>query len=285
METFINKVSIHCTRKGAELKGGEPMFTIGAIGAGKKGMPILDAAVTALSLEPSSIVVYDLDPNRSRQARSRQFVVAGNEAEVYANSKILLLAIPSQIEVAESLLEKLACCKKWCPRHKRVVINVIHGVSSGLIKKYLGKDIEVINAVPTMGKTKGKVIFTHTSNTQDENLNIVAKIFAATGEFEMVSEPSLRKILSVDEYSQGYSRYFMEAIARAATEAGIEYNLAIRMVSRGFISAAEQILNSPYQFLPEPHTNESIVDRSVRHFEAKKVGNSISEGVKLCIKP
>ncbi|MCL2398478.1 MAG: NAD(P)-binding domain-containing protein [Defluviitaleaceae bacterium] len=224
------------------------MFSIGAIGAGHMGMAILEAVVAHSSIEASDVLVYELNPERRREAKAHKFAAAGNEYEVFVNTKLLLLAVPPQ--ACEELLIKLSryATKQEDREHSKedipVIISIMAGISSEYIRSYLGQDTPVITLMPTMGMKvgQGAAALAHTNNVPEEVLKSIMQILSATGEALVVSEPLLKEIVAIGGCMPGYAFYLIDAFAQAVQERGVDYRIAVRMAARGFMGAAIQIL-------------------------------------------
>jgi len=260
------------------------MFQIGAIGAGHMGMAILDAAIEHNLAKPSDILVYEIEPERRREAKSRGFVAAGSEAEVFSNSCLVMLAVSPQ--ACEELLIKLT---KMAARldKKPVIINIMAGISSTYIRKHLG-DIHVVTLMPTMGMKvgQGAAAIAYTDNVPDSELSYVMKIFYATGEVVVVEEPLLKEIVAVNGCMPGYVFYMLEAFAKEAERQGIDYQTALRMAARGFIGAAQQVLEgaSPKEMISKVCTPGGLTAKGVEFFEESHLDQTLAGGMKASVK-
>jgi len=260
------------------------MFRLGAIGAGHMGMAILDAAIEHGLAEPSDVLVYEIAPERRWEAKNRGFAAAGNEAEVYANAQLLMLAVSPQ--ACEDLLVKLA---KSAVRLEKMptIINIMAGISSNFICRYL-KDIPVITIMPTMGMKvgQGAAAIAYTEDVADNELSYVMKIFYATGEVVIVEEPMLKEVVAVNGCMPGYVFYMLEAFAKEAEQQGIDYQTALRMTARGFIGAAQQVLEGamPKEMLAKVCTSEGLTAKGVESFEENHLNQILASGMKASIK-
>ena len=261
------------------------MFKIGAIGAGHMGMTILDAITTQGLAEAGDILVYELDERRRRLAKTRGFAAAGNESEVYANVKLLLLAIPPQ--GCEELLFKLARSAKR-QAQKPTIINIMAGISSDYIRKYLDTDTAVITVMPTLGMRvgQGAAAIAHTDNIDGEILSDIMGIFTTTGEAIIVEEPFLKEIVAVNGCMPGYVFYMLDAFARAAEAKGIDYRTAVRMAARGFAGSAAQVLEEidPRELLAQVCTPGGLTAKGIESFNENQVDKLLAKGMESSIK-
>jgi len=260
------------------------MFKLGVIGAGHMGMAILDAVIEHNLAAPSDILAYDIAPERSREAKGRGFAVAGNEAEVYANCQLLMLAVSPQ--VCEALLVKLAKSAIRLEK-KPIIINIMAGISSNYIRTHL-KDIAVITIMPTMGMKvgQGAAAIAYTDNVADSELSYVMKIFYATGEVVIAEESLLKEIVAVNGCMPGYVFYMLEAFAKEAERQGIDFQTALRMTARGFIGAAQQVLEgaAPKEMIAKVCTPGGLTAKGVESFEANHLDKILAEGMNASIK-
>ena len=260
------------------------MFKLGTIGAGHMGMAILDAAIEHNLAKPSDILVYEINPERSREAKNRGFAAAGNEAEVFANSNLVMLAVSPQ--VCEDLLVKLAKTATRLEK-KPVIVNIMAGISSNYIRKHLG-DVPVITLMPTMGMRvgQGAAAIAYTDDVPDVDLSYVMKIFYATGEVVIVEEPLLKEIVAVNGCMPGYVFYILDAFAKEAERQGLDYQTSLRMAARGFSGAATQVLEgaSPKEMIAKVCTPGGLTAKGVENFEENHMAQLLSEGMKASIR-
>ena len=263
------------------------MFSLGTIGAGHMGMAVLEAIVAHSSIEASDVLVYELNHERRREAKVHGFAAAGSEYEVFVNTKLLLLAVPPQN--CEELLVKLS---KYAANQDNtensksdipVIISIMAGISSGYIRNYLGSDTPVINLMPTMGMKvgQGAAAIAHTDNVPDDVLKLIMQVLSATGEALVIQESLLKEIVAVGGCMPGYAFYIIDAFARAAQERGIDYRMAVRMIARGFMGSAAQILegNDPNILLSQVCTPGGLTAKGIESFEKDEV----DEYLKKCM--
>ena len=252
------------------------MFKIGAIGAGHMGMAVLDAIATQVN--PAEVLVYEIDQHRKKAVKSRSFAAAGSEYEVYCNSEILLLALRPQS--CEELFNKLV--KGTDKREESpVVFNIMSGISSNYIRKYLGEETPVITVIPTLGmKTgQGAAAVAFTDNVPADILSYILDIFKRTGEAVVLPESSLKEIIAVNGCMPGYVFYLIDAFARVAQ--GVDYSTASRIVARGFIGSALQVMEGgdPKELMGQVCTKGGLTAQGVDYFEKNQLDKILEEGM------
>jgi len=256
------------------------MFKLGSIGAGHMGMAILDAAVDNGLAKPSDILTYEINPERRREVKNRSFSAAGSESEVFSNCQLLMLAVSPQ--VCEDLLDRLSKAVSRVQK-KPTIVNIMASISSSYIQKHLGEDTPVITIMPTMGMKvgQGAAAISHTDNVPDTDLSYIMKIFYATGEANIVEEPLLKEIVAVNGCMPGYIFYIIEAFAKEAELQGIDYQMALRMAARGFIGAAQQVLEgaSPKDMLAKVCTPGGLTAQGVASFEENQLAQILADGM------
>lgn len=247
------------------------MFKVGSIGAGHMGTAILEA------MPGADIIVYD------KAGTKKGFTTAASEAEVYADCQILLLAVKPQD--AEEVLTKLSEQPK-SPATVPVIVSIMSGISSAFIRKFLGSDTPVITLMPTMGikVNQSAAALAYTDNVPQDILTYIEGIFTSTGEAVVVDEPSLKEIVAVNGCMPGYVYYLIEAFARGAQ--GVDYDTAVRMVARGFIGAAMQVLEGgdAKALISEICTPGGLTARGVDYFNENRVDEILIDGMGESIK-
>lgn len=261
------------------------MFKIGVIGAGHMGMAILDEIIAQGQAEASEILVYELDPKRRRQAKTRGFAAAGNESEVYANAQWLLLAVPPQ--ACDELFDKLSRCAQR-QKQKPVIVSIMAGISSDYMRKHLGTDTAVISIMPTLGMKVGQAVtaISHTDNVPADILTYLMGIFAVTGEIVVVEEPLHKELIAINGCMPGYAFYILDAFARWGEFQGIDYRMAIRMVARGFAGAAALVLDEidPRELLTQVCTPGGLTAQGIAFFEQSELPEILAEGMENSIR-
>lgn len=261
------------------------MFKIGAIGAGHMGITILETIITLELAKPSDILVYELDHKRRQQVKSKGFVTAGNESEVYANAQLVMLAVPPQ--ACDALFNKLASSAQR-QDNKPVIISIMSGISSSYMRKYLGPDTAVITIMPTLGMKvgHGATAIAHTDNVPADVLTTVMNIFSATGEIMIVEEPLLKEIVAINGCMPGYAFYLIDAFARWGEFQGIDYRMAVRMAARGFAGAAALALEDVdlKELLNQVCTPGGLTAEGVAFFEEGNLPEILAEGMENTIR-
>jgi len=255
---------------------------LGAIGAGHMGMVILDSFVKHSNIKAADILVYEIDEKRRQTLKSQGYALAEDEACVFAESDILLLAVTPQ--QSKHLLEKLSACAKTKP----VIFSIMAGINSDYIRKYLGQDTAVICAMPTMAmKTgHGSTALSHTANSPAESVKFVLDMFNKTGEAIIADEAALMEIVGVGGCMPGYVYFLLDAFAEAASAKGIDYKTALRMAAFGFIGAAGQVLETenPKELISQICTPGGLTAQGIDSLKRNQVDKLIYEALCASIK-
>jgi len=260
------------------------MYKLGAIGAGHMGMVIIDCLARSGFAAPEKIMVHDTNPERTAAAAQKGYSIAGHEANVYTNCENVLIAVlPQQMQTV--LLDLSECKVPNVP----VVMSIVSGISSAYIRKFLGNETPVVCIVPSIGLSvgMGATALSRTENVGDGIFGEIKKTFDMNGETAVVDEPQLKDIIAANGCAPGYAFYFMEAVALAVADRGVDYSLAVKMTAKSFAGAAEMALASGKplpELLAEVCSPGGLTTQAAKHFNEENVNRIIADGVNKSIR-
>lgn len=221
------------------------MALIGFIGAGNMGMPLVKAVCDAI--DPSQVAVCDRHPERLEELQSRGLAVLGSVEEVAAASEYVVIGVkPSGVT---PLLEQMAPSleKALESGASPVLCSIAAGYSLDEFDRVLdslGLKLPVVRCMPNAGVAigKGVCLFAANGEATDEQVDRLMELFANTGLCESVDEETLARAIPIFSCSPAYVYMFIESLADAGGELGLERDLAMRLAAQAVYGSAAKVL-------------------------------------------
>ncbi|MDF0726112.1 pyrroline-5-carboxylate reductase ProI [Cytobacillus sp. S13-E01] len=194
---------------------------------------------------PSQITVT----NRSDQERLSYFEkkykinVTYDTKPLIEEADIIILAMKPK-DVAQGVM-------KIAPyvRENQLILSVLAGVSTNTITKLVGKDVAVIRAMPNTSATIGKsaTALSLGEFANGKHLQIAKTLFETVGIVTTVEEHDLHAVTGLSGSGPAYVYYLVEAMEKAASEVGLDQDVAKELILQTIIGAAEMLKTSPKQ--------------------------------------
>ena len=147
------------------------MKQIGFIGAGNMATAIIKGLIAQYQTA-DFINVFDVSEEKKEQMKELGAAVCGSNAEVTAQSDIIILAVKPQnyAEVIESL--------KDAATEEKTFVSIAAGISIAYVQKALGKACPVVRVMPNtpLLLKKGASALCPSDNITEENKEIVCLI-------------------------------------------------------------------------------------------------------------
>ncbi|MCF3944023.1 pyrroline-5-carboxylate reductase [Oceanobacillus alkalisoli] len=145
-------------------------------------------------------------------------------------------------------------------REDQLVISIIAGIMTETIEKIIGKRNAVIRAMPN---TSAQIGYSATAiaggkYVDEEKINFTKKLFQSIGITKVVNEADMHTVTAVSGSGPAFVYYFVEAMTKAALEAGMEASTADALITQTIIGAGKMLEQSgqPASTLRENITSE-----------------------------
>jgi len=214
---------------------------ISFIGGGNMGEALL-ARVLAQGLgSREEVAVSDISEMR-REYLSRKYgiSVAGDNREVVGQGDVVVLAVKPQ-----QLTEVMAGVK-GAFKAPQLVLSIVAGVRLGSLCSGLGYR-QVVRVMPNTPAQigEGMSVWTATSEVTEEQRKWAGDILGAMGrEIYVEDEKYLDMATAVSGSGPAYVFLFAEALASAAVEVGLSYDVAREMVQQTILGSAKFMTHS-----------------------------------------
>lgn len=156
------------------------------------------------------------------------------------DADVVFLAMKPK-DVHEALLEVRGNLSE-----KQLILSVIAGVETETIEDVLGKELPVIRSMPN---TSAKIGFSATALASGKYAEaahelIAEELFQTIGTTKKVEEADMHTVTAVSGSGPAFIYYFVEAMTKAAVEAGMDQATADELITQTVIGAGRMLKES-----------------------------------------
>lgn len=212
---------------------------IAILGGGNIGLSIARGIQNSKLVEAKNIYITRRKIGEISSFKEKGFKVTSNNKEAVDKSEVIIIAVQPQ-QLNELLSE---ICENINPK-KHLLISVVSGASIKAIKNHIGKNVEVVRAMPNTAISiqESMTCISAESKTNDA-LKVTKKIFDQVGKTLIIDEELM--IPATALCACGIA-FFLRAV-RAASQGGIEIGFhseeALLMASQTAKGAASLLLS------------------------------------------
>lgn len=129
---------------------------------------------------------------------------------------------------------------------KTLIISVLAGISIHTIEDLAGRQLAIARAMPNTSAAVGKsaTAVAVNSSVTAQQTEAVKQLFETIGLAVFVEEEQLDAVTGVSGSGPAYIYYFVEAMEKGAIEAGLDEELAKKLVIQTLLGAAEMVKES-----------------------------------------
>lgn len=215
---------------------------ISFIGAGSMAEAIVEGIVTEHVIESNRVYVSNKRNKVRLRELERKYNVIGttDKREVIENSTVIVLATkPNDVENA------LLDIKPFI-NENQLIVSVIAGISTSLIRSIIGKKVPVIRTMPN---TSASIGYSATAIAKGEyatesDLKIVQHLFNAIGTVSVVDEEQMHIVTAISGSGPAYIYYLVEAMEQIAKEEGLDEETAKQLITQTIIGAGKMLTKS-----------------------------------------
>jgi pyrroline-5-carboxylate reductase len=187
---------------------------VAIIGGGNIGLAIAEGLENSKLYSPSGIYITRRNINLLKAYKERGYKITDDNKSAVVNSEIIIISVqPKQLD--ELLIE----IKELIDSNKHLIISIVSGAGIKVFKEALGKDVQVIRAMPNTAIAIRESMTCLASDTKTNgSLKIAEEIFSSVGKTLVIDEELM--IPATALCACGIA-FFLRAI-RAASQGGIE---------------------------------------------------------------
>nr|WP_174615237.1 pyrroline-5-carboxylate reductase [Virgibacillus ihumii] len=212
------------------------------IGAGSMAEAVISGIVHAEILQKEKIVVTNRNNKERIDRLERRYQIQSiqDKEKVAVDADIVVLATkPYDLEPAvQSIKEYL--------NPTQLVISVIAGISTDDITALIGNHSPVIRAMPNTSASIGysATALSAGKYAREEHMAEAQALFDTIGTTVIVEENDMHTVTGISGSGPAYMYYFVEAMEKAAVEAGLDKRTAIELIAQTVVGAGEMLKQS-----------------------------------------
>ncbi|MBM7601340.1 pyrroline-5-carboxylate reductase [Virgibacillus halotolerans] len=212
------------------------------IGAGSMAEAIISGIVKAQILKKGKIVATNKS-NRERLERLEQKYqiqpLMDKEAVILNTDIIILSTKPCDLKDAVESI-------KMYVKPNQLIISVIAGVSTEHISDLIGNDAPVVRAMPNTSATisHSATAISAGKYATDEHLGEAEELFNTIGTTTIVNEADMHTVTGISGSGPAYIYYLVEAMEKAAVDAGLDKSTAMDLITQTVVGAGEMLKQS-----------------------------------------
>lgn len=212
------------------------------IGAGSMAESILTGILNSDILPKEHIYITNKSDKERLAFLENTYAVQNNEDknETVDGADIVVIAVkPHDVEAAVSSISD-------CLTPDQLVISVVAGVSTDTISKILGNDIPVVRAMPNTSSAAGQsaTAVARGPFAKDQHLETALALFNTIGTAIEVREEDMHTVTAISGSGPAYVYYLVEAMEKAAVDAGLGQETAQDLITQTIVGAGEMLKTS-----------------------------------------
>ncbi|MEQ6378181.1 pyrroline-5-carboxylate reductase ProI [Bacillaceae bacterium S4-13-56] len=209
------------------------------IGAGSMAEAMISGILAKEFLNPAQLFITNRD-NKERLERlekSYQVHCSSEKEEVVRDANVIILSMKPK-----DVVDAIQDIKPYITADQ-LIISVLAGVSTDYLSNELGENVAVVRAMPN---TSAMIGFSATAISpgkfaNENHVEQAVSLFQTIGTTVVVEESDLHTITGLSGSGPAYIYYFVEAMERAAQEAGLKQEVAKDLIIQTLVGAAEML--------------------------------------------
>ncbi|MBN2425439.1 MAG: pyrroline-5-carboxylate reductase [Calditrichaceae bacterium] len=253
-------------------------YKIAIIGAGNIGLAIAEGLIASKVTKSKNITLTRRKHHLLDQYEQLGFITTKNNIKAVQNSDIIILSVePSQ---ADGVLDEIA---EGVEENHHLLISVVSGLGIKHIKKRLGKNIDIVRAMPnTAIAIKDSMTCLASTSSNGNSLKTAAAIFNTLGLTKVIREEQMAPATALAACGLAF---FLRA-TRAASQGGIEIGFhaedAIEIASQTAKGAAGLLLcnrNHPEFEIDKVTTPRGVTISGLNQMEHDGFSSAMIRGI------
>ena len=212
---------------------------IGFIGCGNMGGAILKGALARGVLAPEQVWVYDVSQAAKEDAKTLGVNVATSNAELCANSDIILLGVKPQYTP-----EVLAECGKYMDG--KAIMSIVAGISVERLKNMIDGEVRILRIMPNTPAMvfEGAFALCSDNDFTEAELAVAKSIYENLGIVEMIPEKLFDAICGTSGGGPAWVAMFIEAMGDAGVKNGLPRATSYRLAAQTVLGTAKMYLET-----------------------------------------
>jgi len=207
---------------------------ISFIGAGNMAEALIRGLIRAKIFPAASITAADpREERRTHHAGRFSIAAVADNREAIARGDIVVLAVkPQALPAVAGDLGAL--------RETQLLISILAGVTTGILEEIIAKPVPVVRAMPNTPALvqAGVTAICAGKHAREEHLLQAETILGAVGKVVRIPEKLMNAVTAVSGSGPAYFYLFVESLAAAARDLGLEKEAAEFLARETLIGAA-----------------------------------------------
>ncbi len=256
---------------------------IGFIGAGNMATAIINGILKNKAKSAENISVFDLDTEKLSVMKNKGIDTVTSGAELTKKSDIIVLAVkPQNYDEVLSEIRSSA-------NDTKVFVTIAAGISIEYVQRGLGIKCPMVRVMPNTPLLlgKGATALCRSENISDEDFNEVHKMFALSGDTQILPESQMNAIIAVNGSSPAYVYLFAKAMVDYAVSVGIDREAALGLVCKTFEGSAEMLRSSgdtPKTLIEKVSSKGGTTIEALKVLNDRNVPQAIIDAMAACTK-
>ncbi len=209
---------------------------IGMIGAGNMGGALLRAIAAA---DGNELYVFDADASKATAlAKETKATVSLSAEALSTECDAVFLAVKPNI--IESVIKDIRKSLK----KSTLLVSMAAGVKIERLTEYVGFDLPIIRIMPNtpVAVMSGMIVYTENSQVTNDMLFSFQEILKSAGRLDRLPESLIDAETAVAGCGPAFAYMFIDALAKAGCECGLESEKALLYAAETVKGAAEMVL-------------------------------------------
>lgn len=256
------------------------MNRVAFIGAGNMAEALARGVLRSGVCEAEDVTAAD--PSEDRRdyfARDLNIRAVKDNAVAVVGADVVVLAVKPQ--VVRVVLQELA--GRIPP--KALVLSIAAGIPTALIEQLLHGSVRVARAMPNLPAlvARGATAICPGARATPEDMDLIERLLAPESIVVRVTEDQMDAVTAVSGTGPAYVFYLMEAMLEAASEFGLEMEVARKLVAAtcaGAAKMASETRMDPAEMRRRVTTPNGTTAAAMRSFEEARVRDVLVAGIR-----
>jgi len=160
--------------------------------------------------------------------------------ELVQRSDIVVIGVKPN--VFEQVLPEIA--KEYKP--EKILVSIAAGITIALIERFIGENAKIIRTMPNTPALvcEAMTAICRSSNITEEDMKKVRAIFESIGKVTEIPEELIHCAIGVSGSSPAYTYMYIDALAQAAMQNGMDKEQALICAAQSVLGAAKMVLET-----------------------------------------
>lgn len=211
--------------------------TIGFVGGGNMAEAILKGLINRGQAPQDIIVGEPVVERRNSLENQYKVKVTDSNADVVANSDVIVLAIKPQM--VDAVVPGLASNFD----EKKLLLSILAGTSTETLEQHLGGSAKVVRVMPNTPALvgHGAAAICAGSHASENDLAVAHELFSSVGTVVRVSEEQMDAVTAVSGSGPAYIFTVIEAMTEGGVAEGLDRQTALDLAIQTVIGSARLV--------------------------------------------